>query len=70
MATRQRQAKRPATKYTVAAPDVVTHDGAVTQEEIARRAYELYQRRGREHGHDWGGLVRRGTRTAPPAVSS
>jgi hypothetical protein len=24
-----------------------------THDEIARRAYQLYEERGREHGHDW-----------------
>jgi hypothetical protein len=24
-----------------------------TYEEIARRAYQLFEQRGREHGHDW-----------------
>ena len=54
MATRQRHAKRPASKQTAAEPDVVAHEGApVTPEDIACRAHELYERRGREPGHDW-----------------
>jgi len=32
---------------------------------IARRAYELFETRGRENGHDWGRLVRSGMRVAP-----
>jgi len=32
-------------------------------EDVARRAYELYEQRGRADGHDWAGLVPGGTRT-------
>ena len=34
----------------VVQPEVVS--GSMTDDDIARRAYELYERRGREHGHD------------------
>ena len=34
-------------------PDVENHpSGTITQEEIAQRAYALYEARGREDGHD------------------
>jgi hypothetical protein len=33
-------------------PMIVRHHREPTTEEIAQRAYDLYQRRGGEHGHD------------------
>lgn len=30
---------------------------AVNEDDVARRAYELYEARGREHGHDWGDWI-------------
>lgn len=30
-----------------------TESPAATPEQIARRAYELYEQRGAAHGHDW-----------------
>jgi len=45
---------RRRTKKVVAMPTVVPDapPAAVTDRDIARRAYELYEARGREHGHD------------------
>lgn len=32
---------------------VMQGDSAVDSDEVSRRAYELYQQRGGEHGQDW-----------------
>lgn len=40
----------PKTKRT---PTLITDTPQNIEERIRRRAYELYEARGREHGHDW-----------------
>jgi HSP20 family molecular chaperone IbpA len=43
----------PATQIAPVEPEVLRWIVQETQLEIARRAYELFQARGGEHGHDW-----------------
>jgi hypothetical protein len=46
--------KRRRTDQVVPVPSVAPRDlpATMTHREIARRAYELYEERGGEHGHD------------------
>jgi len=44
--------RQKAREFTVAPPATETVFAGIPQEEIARRAYALYQERGGEHGHD------------------
>ena len=66
-------AKKGKTDKALAAdrsPKVMTEGLAnVTERDIARRAYELYLARDREHGHDVGRLATGGTRTGRDAAS-
>jgi len=43
----------PATVLQVQDPDKVRWEVQPLQLAIARRAFELFEKRGREHGHDW-----------------
>jgi len=43
----------PATGLQVRDPDKVRWEMQPLQLAIARRAFELFEKRGREHGHDW-----------------
>jgi hypothetical protein len=45
----QRQVKKPQNNT---APPAVTMNDQDLYERVARKAYELYQQRGEEHGHD------------------
>jgi HSP20 family molecular chaperone IbpA len=45
--------ERPTTVLQVRDPDKVRWEMQPLQLAIARRAFELFERRGREHGHDW-----------------
>ncbi|MBZ5705723.1 MAG: DUF2934 domain-containing protein [Acidobacteriia bacterium] len=49
----QPQAEPTSTTLTPADPASVQWDAQQVQLAIARRAYELFEARGREHGHDW-----------------
>lgn len=57
MSTPQRRRAGGAASHPMATtPEVVAHarpPTSGTQDDIARRAYQLYERRGGEHGHDW-----------------
>jgi hypothetical protein len=55
MATSQRRrSDRPVTARSAAGESgEVSNSTPDSREDIARRAFELYERRGGEHGHDW-----------------
>jgi HSP20 family molecular chaperone IbpA len=51
--SRQPQSEPPATLLTLRSPDDLNWEMQEMQLAIARRAYELFETRGCEHGHDW-----------------
>ena len=49
----EQQPEPPAALLSLCNPEDLTREMQQVQLAIARRAYELFEARGREHGHDW-----------------
>jgi hypothetical protein len=51
--TRRRTERRSATPEAEGPSTQADRNGNPNSDEVARRAYELYEHRGGEHGRDW-----------------